>query len=212
MRLFDYWRSSAAYRVRIALNLKGLAYEQVPVDLRAGDQRGAAYLERNPQALVPLLEDGPVRISQSLAIIEYLEERHPEPLLLPEDPAARASARALALLIACEIHPLNNLRVLTYLERDLGLDEERRLAWYRHWIAAGLGALERELQDHKAAFALGERATVVDVCLVPQMANARRYACDLEPYPTLRVIDEHCRSVPAFAAAAPERQPDAPGT
>ncbi|MDX1541157.1 MAG: maleylacetoacetate isomerase [Geminicoccaceae bacterium] len=211
MRLYDYWRSSAAYRVRIALNLKGIAYQQVSVDLRAKAQQEGAYLEKNPQGLVPLLEDGEVRLAQSLAIIDYLDDVHPEPALLPDEPKERARARSLALLIACDIHPLNNLRVLTYLERELGVDEDRRLAWYRHWIALGLGALERELIDHKAAFALGERPTLVDVCLVPQMANARRYRCDLEPYPTLRVIDEHCQTIPAIAAAAPDRQPDAVG-
>lgn len=210
MRLYDYWRSSAAYRVRIALNLKGLAYEPVPVDLVASAQTREDFLARNPQGLVPLLEDGAVRLTQSLAIIEYLDEVHPEPALLPSDPHARARARALALAIACDIHPLNNLRVLRWLENDLGAAEEDRLRWYRHWVALGLGALERELAGHKAAFALGERPTVVDVCLVPQMANARRYQCDLEPFPTLRLIDEQCRSTPAFAAAAPERQPGAP--
>jgi maleylpyruvate isomerase len=203
MRLYDYWRSSAAYRVRIALALKGLAYEQVAVDLRASKQCDPSYLGENPQGLVPLLEDGGVRIAQSLAIIDYLEEVHPEPALLPADPVERARARSLALLIACEIHPLNNLRVLRWLESDLGVDEERRLRWYRHWMAEGLGVLERELGDHKGPFCLGERPTLPDLCLVPQLYNARRYDCDLVPYPTLRVIDEHCRDLPAFAAAAP---------
>lgn len=211
MRLYGYWRSSAAYRVRIALNLKGLDYEQSAVDLRRGDQRDAAYLERNPQALVPFLEDGEHGLAQSLAIIEYLEETHPEPPLLPADAVGRARVRALALLIACEIHPLNNLRVLQYLKRDLALEEERRLAWYRHWIAAGLGVLEQALEQHKGPFCAGDRPTVADVCLVPQLANARRYDCDLDPYPTLQTIDEHCQSLDAFARAAPDRQPDAAG-
>lgn len=209
MRLYDYWRSSAAYRVRIALNLKGVPYEQVAIDLRAGAQSHPPYSEKNPQALVPMLEEGAVRITQSLAIIEYLEEVHPEPALLPGAPEARARARALALLIACEIHPLNNLRVLRWLESDLAEDEPARLRWYRHWMAVGLGALERELAGHDGPFCLGGWPMLPDLCLVPQLYNARRYDCDLDPYPTLRAIDERCRAVPAFAAAAPERQPDA---
>lgn len=209
MRLYDYWRSSAAYRARIALNLKGLRYEQVAIDLRAGDQREMRYLRHNPEGLVPYLEDDGLGLGQSLAIIEYLEERYPEPPLLPRDAAGRAHARAIALAIACDLHPLNNLRVLQYLERELGLGEERRLAWYRHWIAHGLGALETRLAGRAGGFCVGEAPTVADVCLVPQMANAARYGCDVGPYPTLRRIDERCRSLEPFAAAAPERQPDA---
>lgn len=210
MRLYDYARSSAAYRVRIALHLKGLAFEQVAIDLRAGEQRREDYLEHQPQGLVPYLEDDGFGLGQSQAILEYLEERYPEPALLPKEVGQRARARAIASAIACDIHPLNNLRVLQYLERALGLAREPRLAWYRHWIAEGLAPLEAMLAGRAGSFCIGEAPTIADVCLVPQMYNARRYACDVEPYPTLRRIDEHCRSLAAFAAAEPGRQPDAP--
>ena len=209
MKLYDYPRSSAAYRVRIALHLKGLAFEQVPVDLRAGEQRHEDYLERCPQGLVPYLEDEAFAVGQSQAIIEYLEERYPLPALLPDDPEERARARAIASAITCDIHPLNNLRVLQYLNHEFGLDEERRRVWYRHWIAEGLRPLETMLAGRARTFCVGASPTIADVCLVPQMANARRYECDVEPYPTLRRIDEHCRSLAAFAAAEPARQPGA---
>lgn len=209
MRLYDYWRSSAAYRVRIALNWKGLAYEQLAVDLRRGAQRSPEFLAINPQGLVPVLEDGEARLTQSLPILNYLEERYPEPPLLPADLAGRARARAIAVAIACEIHPLNNLRVLQYLERELRLDEDRRLAWYRHWIAEGLGPIEIMLAAAGGEFCVGDAPSLADVCLVPQVYNARRYQCDLEPYPTIRRIDARCRALEAFARAAPERQPDA---
>ena len=209
MRLYDYWRSSAAYRVRIALNLKGLDYEQISVDLRAGAQRAPDYRVRNPQGLVPFLEDGDLGIGQSLAIIAHLEERHPEPPLLPAEPAARALARSIAFLIACEIHPLNNLRVLQHLERELGCDDATRLTWYRHWVAEGFAALEKMLAGSAGRFCVGDRPSIADVCLVPQVYNARRYECDLAPYPTIVRIDAHCRTLDAFARAAPERQPDA---
>jgi maleylpyruvate isomerase len=209
MRLYDYWRSSAAYRVRLALNYKGLAYEQVAVDLRQGAQRAPAFLEINPQGLVPVLEDDGARLTQSLPILNYLEERYPEPALLPKDLPGRASARAIAVAIACEIHPLNNLRVLQYLERELGLDEARRLAWYRHWIAEGLGPLETILARSAGELCVGDAPSLADVCLVPQVYNARRYECDLAPYPTIRRIDARCQKIEAFARAVPERQPDA---
>ena len=157
MRLYDYWRSSAAYRVRIALNFKGLAYEQVAVDLRAGAQRAPEFLALNPQGLVPVLEDDGAVLTQSLPILNYLEERYPEPALLPKDAPGRARSRAIAVAIACEIHPLNNLRVLQYLERELGLDEARRLAWYRHWIAEGLGPIEAMLAGAPASSASAMR-------------------------------------------------------
>jgi maleylacetoacetate isomerase len=209
MRLYDYWRSSAAYRVRIALNYKGLAYEQVPIDLRAGAQRAPEFLAINPQGLVPVLEDEGVRLTQSLPILNYLEERYPEPTLLPKDAAGRATSRAIAVAIACEIHPLNNLRVLQYLERELGLGEAQRLAWYRHWMAEGLGAIEAMLVRSAGTFCIGDAPSLADVCLVPQVYNARRYECELEPYPTIRRIDERCREIEGFADAAPERQLDA---
>jgi maleylpyruvate isomerase len=209
MRLYDYWRSSAAYRVRIALNFKGLSYEQVPVDLRAGAQRAPDFLAINPQGLVPVLEDEGVRLTQSLPILNYLEERYPEPALLPKDATGRATSRGIAVAIACEIHPLNNLRVLQYLERELGLSEAQRLAWYHHWIGEGLGAIETMLARSAGDFCVGDAPSLADVCLVPQVYNARRYQCDLEPYPTIRRIDERCREIEGFAKAAPERQPDA---
>jgi maleylacetoacetate isomerase len=209
MRLYDSWRSSAAYRVRLALNYKALIYEQVAINLRDGEQRTPEFLEINPQGLVPVLEDDGARLTQSLPILNYLEERYPEPALLPRDPAGRATSRAIAVAIACEVHPLNNLRVLQYLERDLGLDEATRLAWYRHWVAEGFGAIETTLARSAGAFCVGDAPSLADVCLVPQVYNARRYDCELAPYPTIRRIDERCRQIPAFASAAPERQPDA---
>ncbi len=210
MRLYDYWRSSAAYRVRIALNFKGLAYRQVAVDLRAGAQRTPKFLEINRQGLLPCLEDDDgVVLTQSLPILNYLEERYPEPPLLPKDLAGRARSRAIALAVACEIHPLNNLRVLKYLERELGLDEVRRLEWYRHWVTEGFAAIEIMLARAAGDFSIGDAPTLADVCLVPQVYNARRYQCDLEPYPVIRRIDERCRQIEAFARAAPEHQPDA---
>lgn len=193
MRLYDYWRSSAAYRVRIALNLKGLTYEQVAVDLRAGAQRAPEFLEINPQGLVPVLEDDGVRLTQSLPILNYLEERWPEPPLLAKGASGRAASRAIGVAIACEIHPLNNLRVLQYLERELGLGEPQRMAWYRHWMAEGLGPIEAMLARSAGDFCVGDAPGFADVCLVPQVYNARRYECDLTPYPTIRRIDERAR-------------------
>ena len=211
MKLYSYFRSSAAYRVRIALNLKGLRYEYVGVHLRKGEQRADSYRLINPLALVPALADDRGTFTQSLAIIEYLEERYPQPPLLPEAPEARARVRAIALAIACEIHPLDNLRVLQYLTRTLGVGEDAKNAWYRHWIDLGLSALEAQLATDAAtgAFCHGATPTLADVCLVPQLANARRFEIPLEAYPTLLRIESACNALPAFAAAAPERQPDA---
>jgi maleylacetoacetate isomerase len=210
MKLYTYFRSSAAYRVRIALNLKGIAYEPVAVDLRAGTQHGRPYLAMNPQGLVPALEDRGTVFGQSLAILEYLDETHPQPPLLPYSPAERAHVRSLALSIACDLHPLNNLRVLNYLRSVLGQDEHAVNSWYRHWIAQGFAALEEEAQRHGSTRHLfGDEVTLADVCLVPQMFNARRFDCDLEPYPTLRAISGHLEALPEFARAAPAAQPDA---
>lgn len=212
MKLYSYFRSSAAYRVRIALNLKGLQAEMAFVNLRDQEQTGPDYAALNPQKFVPALIDAGTVLTQSLAIIEYLDERWPEPPLLPADPVGRARVCAIAQAIACDIHPLNNLRVLLYLRDRLGLDEAARTAWYQHWVATGFEAIERMLADHPATgrFCHGDAPTLADVCLVPQVYNAERFACDLAPYPTLRRIAETCRALPAFAAAAPEAQPDAP--
>ncbi|MGH8714323.1 MAG: maleylacetoacetate isomerase [Casimicrobiaceae bacterium] len=211
MKLYGYFRSSAAYRVRIALNLKRLDYDYVPVHLVMGEQRTDAYRVLNRQGLVPTLSDGDAVVTQSLAIIEYLDEVHPDPPLLPSPPAARARVRAIALAIACDIHPLDNLRVLRYLTRTLGVGEEAKDAWYRHWIELGLAAIEARLAADAATamFCHGDAPTLADVCLVPQLANARRADMALEPYPTLMRIDANCRALDAFAAAAPDRQPDA---
>jgi maleylacetoacetate isomerase len=213
MKLYDYFRSSAAYRVRIALNLKGIKPdERTFVHLRMGNQRAQDYLALNPQGLVPALalDDGQV-LTQSLAIIEYLEEMWPQPPLLPPDASARARVRAIALQIACEIHPLNNLRVLNYLIGTLGVSKEQKDGWYRYWIDVGFEALEKRLAHDTATrrFCHGAGPTLADVCLVPQIANARRFDIDMSPYPTLTRIEAACNELPAFADAAPARQPDA---
>jgi maleylpyruvate isomerase len=213
MKLYTYFRSSAAFRARIALNLKGVDYETVGVDLRAtaGDQYKPEYRSVNPQGLVPALIVDDATIAQSLAIIEYLEEVYPDPPLLPRSPVDRARVRAMALAVACDLHPLNNTRVLTYLRSPLGHDENTVNAWYRHWIAAGLSGLEQEARrasgDGKHMF--GSAVTIADIYIVPQMYNARRFNCDIQPYPTLRGICAHLESLPAFAKAVPEVQPDA---
>jgi maleylpyruvate isomerase len=211
MKLYSYFRSSAAYRVRIALHLKGLPFDCEPVHLRKGEQHADAYRAVNRQELVPTLIDGETVVTQSLAIIEYLDERYPEPPLMPSTPAGRARVRAIALAIVCDIHPLNNLRVLRYLMRTLNVGEEAKDAWYRHWIDTGLGALEAQLTADATTgtFCYGDAPTMADLCLVPQLANARRANIPLESYPTLLRIDANCRALDAFARAAPERQPDA---
>ena len=209
MRLYTYFRSSAAFRVRIALNLKRLRYEPVFVHLAKGEHRKPEYAKINPQGLLPTLElDDGTRLNQSLAIIEYLEEKHPSPPLLPPDAGGRARVRALAELIACEIHPLNNLRVLQHLKRALGQNEEQVNAWYRHWIADGLAKLEAEL-DARTKFAYGDTPTMADCCLVPQIFNAKRYNCDLAPYPITTRVFEQCMKLDAFDRAQPAKQPDA---
>jgi maleylacetoacetate isomerase len=211
MKLYTYFRSSAAYRVRIALNLKGLDYESVAVDLRPAAHRQQDYLALNPQGLIPALADDGTVISQSLAVIEYLEESHPNPPLLPRSPRDRARVRSMALAVACEVHPLNNLRVLNYLRSQLGQDQAAVETWYRHWIAEGFRALEEEARrasgDGRHMF--GSEVTLADVCLVPQMFNARRFKCNVESFPTLRTISAHLETLPAFARAAPDAQPDA---
>ncbi|VVD80901.1 maleylacetoacetate isomerase [Pandoraea morbifera] len=211
--LYSYFRSSAAYRVRIALNLKGLDYEIVPVHLvrDGGEQLKPAYRALNVNGLVPTFVDGDVNIHQSLAIIEYLEDVHPTPALLPADPVARAQVRALALDIAADIHPIDNLRVLRYLKQDLGVSEEQKNAWYVHWVVEGFTALEARLaaQPSPGKFVFGDTPTLADCCLVPQVYNANRFKVDMAPFPRIAAIDAHCQTLDAFRRAAPEAQPDA---
>jgi maleylacetoacetate isomerase len=210
LRLYGYFRSSAAFRVRIALNLKGLDYETTAIHLRRNDQTKPDYLAVNPQGLVPTLEDGERRFLQSLAIIEYLDEAYPEPPFLPPDPADRARVRALAEIVACDIHPINNLRVLRYLTHSLGHDETAIAAWYNHWIDTGFRAFERLLvgDPRTGTFCHGDRPGIADIALVPQVVNAERYQLDLAPYPTIARIHQSCMGLEAFAAAHPDRQPD----
>ncbi len=211
MILHDYWRSSAAFRVRIALALKGIEPGRRYVHLRKGEQRAPGYLARNPQGLVPMLEDGGLTLTQSLAIVEYLEETHPRPPLLPSSPAERAWVRAVALAVACDIHPLNNLRVLDYLGRELHADEAARSRWYAHWVAEGLAAIEKMLaaRPGRGPFCLAKSPTIADVCLVPQVFNARRFKVPVEPYPLVLSVVDACMQLPAFDLAQPSRQPDA---
>lgn len=212
MQLYSYFRSSAAYRVRIALNIKGLSYEYLGVHLlrNGGEQLADTYRGINPTALVPTLVDGDVTLGQSMAIIEYLDETHPGPALLPADPVGRARVRAIAQTIACDTHPLNNLRVLKYLKRELNIDDEARNAWYRHWVDAGLGAVESMLANSSATgkFCHGDTPGLADLCLVPQVYNARRLECDLSDMPNVVRIDAACRELQAFDLAAPDKQPD----
>jgi len=210
MRLYSFFRSSAAFRVRIALNLKGVEYEIVAVNLPSGAHRTADFLAVNPQATIPTLDDDGTILWQSLAIIEYLDARFPEPLLIPREPVARARVQALAQLIACEVHPLNNLRVLKYLRGELKLDEAAVSKWYAHWVAEAFGPLETfTAQWSGGRYCFGDALSLADVYLVPQMYNARRFNCDLAPYPTLVRIAQALDREPAFASAAPDRQPDA---
>jgi maleylacetoacetate isomerase len=217
LTLYSYWRSSAAYRVRIALNLKGLEYTIKPVHLvrGGGEQHAQAFREVNPQQLIPVLVDGDRVIRQSLAIVEYLDDAYPETTrLLPIAARDRARVRAVAQMIACDIHPLGNLRVLQYLERELKASESQRQAWSRHWISAGFDALEPMLAGNHSTgtFCEGDRPTIADCCLVPQTYNARRFDVPMENYPTIARIDAACRGLDAFKRAAPEAQSDAPTT
>lgn len=213
LQLYTYWRSSAAYRVRIGLALKSLEYESVPVSLvrDGGEQHLPAYARVNPQQLVPALCHGGQLIRQSLAILEYLDELWPAPPLLPPDAAGRARVRALAQLVACDIHPLNNLRVLRFLEEHWEVPTPQRRAWIAHWIQTGLQAFEQLLEDpHAGRFCHGDTPGLADCCLLPQLYNARRFDIDLSPYPRIGEVEAHCLALPAFAAARPENQPDAP--
>ncbi len=213
LTLYSYWRSSAAYRVRIGLNLKGLDYAIVPVHLvrDGGQQHAPAYAALNPQELVPALRDGDRVLTQSLAILEYLEETHPQPALLPADAAGRARVRALAQLVACDIHPLNNLRVLQFFDQEWNVPQAERDEWILHWMRTGFAAMEASLaaSAQGGRFCHGDAPGLADCCLVPQLYNARRFHLDMEAFPTLRRIEAACLALPAFDAARPENQPDA---
>jgi maleylacetoacetate isomerase len=203
--LFDYYRSSASYRVRIALNLKNVRYETVPVNLAEGAQASPDYRARNPQGFVPMLEEGGRRITQSLAIIDYLDATRPEPPLLPADPADRAHVQGLALTVACDIHPLNNLRVLKHLVGPLGETEEVKNAWIARWIGEGFAALEALSAPQAGRFLFGDEPGLADICLVPQIYNARRFSVPLDTFPLLVRVDAEASALPAFAAAHPDR-------
>jgi maleylacetoacetate isomerase len=211
MKLYTFFRSSASFRVRIALNHKGLAYEPSLVSLPKGEHLAALFRAVSPQGLVPVLDDGSHVLTQSLAIIEYLDEVHPGPKLLPAEPFQRAYVRALSQIIACEIHPLNNLRVLKHVRKTYGLDEEGVNTWYRHWIAEGFAMMESHLVENKLAgtYSLGDKLTMADCCLVPQVFNAQRFDCDLSAYPAVMAIHDACMKLPAVQAALPSAQPDA---
>ena len=202
--LHDYYRSSAAYRVRIALNLKGISYDRHSVNLAEGAQKQDDYRALNPQGFVPMLEMDGLKLTQSLAIAVYLDQRIPDPPLMPRDPADSAHVRALAMTVACDIHPLNNLRVLKYLKGTLGVTQDQSDAWYAHWVTEGLAALEALAAPRAGAFLFGDQPTLADVCLVPQLYNARRFAVPIAPYPSLLRADESASALPAFAAAHPD--------
>ncbi|MDK2124505.1 maleylacetoacetate isomerase [Parachitinimonas caeni] len=210
--LYTYFRSSAAWRTRIALLLKGLPHQLAPIHLlrNGGEQHSPEYKAINPQEVVPTLQEGDIAITQSLAIIEYLDEVHPSPPLLPADPLARARVRELALTIACDIHPVNNLKILQYLKGPLGRSQQEADDWYRHWIRQGFDAFEKKLAALGSGdFCVGDHPTIADLCLVPQVFNARRFNVDLTPYPRIVRIDAHCMTLPAFIESQPSRQPDA---
>ena len=211
IKLYSYWRSTAAYRVRLALNLKGLPFETVPVSLLPGvsEHRQDAYRARNPQMLVPFLEDGEFSSGQSMAILEYLEEAYPTPELLPESQQDCADVRSFCNSIVCDIHPLNNLRVQLYLKRELGADDAGLHAWMTHWMHEGFRSAEQTAVSHDGPFVFGESVTLADCCLVPQLYNAHRFDIALDDFPNLVAIEAHCLSLPEFQQAIPEKQPDA---
>ncbi len=207
MKLYSYWRSSASYRVRIALNLKGLAYDVRPISLLDDEHHSAEYLRLNPQGLVPLLEDGEISIAQSPAILEYLEERYPAVTLLPDEPGPRSAVRQLMYTIACDIHPLCNLRVMQYLRGPLDADDAAAARWYAHWVSLGLAAVEAQLERRDATqVCVGRTPTLADVCLIPQVYNARRYEVPLDDFPRICQIDAYCNTLDAFQHASPDHQ------
>ena len=213
IKLFGYFRSSAAYRVRIALNFKQIEWESAIIHLTkdGGEQFSEAYKRVNPQSLLPTLEDEEIYYTQSIAILEYLEEKYPNPPLLPNRPKLRAHARALALAIACDIHPINNLRVLHYLTQKMKFDDTQKLAWYQHWIAVGFTSIEAMLarSPDTGEFCCGDKVSLADICLVPQVFNAKRFSCDLSGYPIIKRINETCLQLKQFETAAPDKQKDA---
>lgn len=209
MKLYNFFNSSTSYRVRIALALKGLHYEYVPVNLRAGEQRDSGYRALSPAGIVPTLVDGDIRLTQSLAIIDYLDQVHPLPRMVPEAIDLRIRAVEIAQTIACEIHPINNLRVLNYLTTELGIGADAKTGWYAHWVEEGLAAVETMLASASSGvYCVGDSPTVADCCLIPQVANALRMGCDIDKFSRIRKIYEHCTALPAFIAAAPQSQPD----
>ncbi len=210
MKLYSYYRSSAAYRVRIALNLKGLPYDYVAVNLLHSEQKSEEYKARNPQGLLPALElEGGEVLAQSVAILEWLEESVPEPALLPSDPLPRARVRSLVNNIVCDIHPLNNLSIMNYLRKELGASDEGVHRWYCNWVDRGFSAIEQNLADNMGDCCFGDQPTLADVCLIPQVYNAYRFKVPMESYPNIRQVVQHCNSLEAFANATPEAQPDA---
>ncbi len=212
MELYGYFRSSTAYRVRIALNVKGLDHRHIPLSILAGEHRGAEYLKKNPQGFVPYFTDGDVAMGQSMAMLEYLEEEYPEPALLPADAVGRARVRQLSGIIACDIHPVDNLRVLKYIVSEFGASDEQKTAWYHHWILEGFRAFEILLQDGKSGdFCHGDDVSFADLCLVPQVYNARRFQCPMDEFPNIIRITENCNRQDAFIQALPENQVDYKG-
>ncbi len=209
--LYSYWRSTAAYRIRIALNLKAVEYDVVSVNLAPNvkENRGDSYASRNPQQLVPYFEDDRVSLAQSMAILDYLEERYPEPKLLPEDAQRRGDIRAFSQHIACDVHPLNNVSVLTYLSNDLGIDDEARSAWYTHWVHRVFRSAESVIKQHNGPFVFGDTLTMADVLLVPQVYNAHRFYVAMDEFPNILAVEAHCLGLDAFDRARPENQPDA---
>lgn len=210
LTLYSYYRSGTSYRVRLALNYKGVTYEQKPVNLKAGEQHGEAYRRLNPQGLLPALETPDGLLTQSPAILEWIEETHPDPALLPAGTHERAKVRAAAAVIGCDTHPIQNLRILKYLKTGLDQDQAAIDAWSRHWIAEGFNAVEQMIRQAAGPFAFGEKPTLADIYILPQIYNAHRFGLDLKPYPRIRDIEAACADIPAFRAAHPSRQPDAP--